>query len=43
VQSIKNGDVVRDAWLGHYEMLKTRIEKSREAIAASLQKPTTAP
>ena len=38
-----DGAVVRDVWAGHSDLLKVRIQQSREAIAASLQQPGARP
>ncbi len=42
-QNVDDGAVVRDVWAGHFDLLKVRIQKSREAIAASLRQPGARP
>lgn len=42
-QALDDGSVVRDVWQGHFDLLKLRIQKSRESLAASLQKPGARP
>jgi predicted amidohydrolase len=41
--AIEDGCILRDVWPGHFELLKIRIQKSREAIAASLRQPGARP
>ena len=42
-QAIDDGSVVREVWPGHYDLLKARVQRSREAIAASLRRPDARP
>jgi predicted amidohydrolase len=41
--TLDDGAVVRDVWAGHFELLKVRIQNSREEIAASLRQPGARP
>jgi predicted amidohydrolase len=41
--TLGDGAVVRDVWAGHFDLLKVRIQQSREAIAASLRQPGARP
>lgn len=41
--TVDDGAVVRDVWAGHFDLLKIRIQKSREEIAASLRQPGARP
>jgi predicted amidohydrolase len=42
-RTVNDGAVVRDVWAGHFDLLKVRIQNSREAIAASLRQPGARP
>ena len=41
--TLHDGAVVRDVWAGHFDLLKARIQRNREAITASLRRPGARP
>ncbi len=41
--SVLDGTVLRDVWPGHYDLLRTRSQRNREMINASLRRPDARP
>ena len=42
-ESVVDGSVVREVWPGHYDLLKTRSQRNREMLDASLRRPDARP